>query len=579
MTQSINELKSYTEYNVSTPTSVFTIGFQYEYNVDHVIVYVDDVEATAAGYTVQHDSQGTVTLTPAVPSGVVRVSRETDIDTPAHTFSAGAKFTAGNMDENFTQLRHSQQEVRDGFEKLSEDTYEIIDTLQVVGQAAQDAADAAEQVKEYTNDKTISPITFLEKRNNVTVDLSFEESSNVLWRLLKDISVLNANSYEYYRISYMGVTKADGDLYNIHFQLDSVLRKDVETLDTRSLIGDVIVQSRSGVGDVVFTVNASPSNIQLMVTIDTDKIEQSNGSSIALWGNNHMGYCYIINPDRYVINDKQSISVSRNTIGSGEPITESTAYHIDPRTNVQTMIGSPFSIGYRNALVSNVRAQSEFVFPQFIETGGTILAFDQSSNHIEIPISRMTTRAEDSDTIVQSFTPAQISVHGIRKFTVRSPRPTYSRLIGSIELLVKLPAEDTVEDYRLTLQASPMIGYNSSANSTLGYSSSLEAREIQTINSLNIVGSNILGYYDQELLDTWLSGKWVKLSIPINGDVALFDGIGYRFMLWIIHVSGTRRTDSNVGNASCIILNGSATLNHDISPMLNHRYYHLLTGL
>ena len=111
--QSINELKSYTEYNVSTPTSVFTIGFEYEYNVDGINVYVDDVEATAAGYIVQHDSQGTVTLTPAVPSGVVRLSRETNIDTSAHTFSAGAKFTAGNMDENFQQVRHAQQEVRD----------------------------------------------------------------------------------------------------------------------------------------------------------------------------------------------------------------------------------------------------------------------------------------------------------------------------------------------------------------------------------------------------------------------------------------------------------------------------------
>lgn len=152
MTDSINELKSYTEYNVSTPTSVFTIGFEYEYNVDHVNVYVDGVEATAAGYTIQHDSQGTVQLTPAVPSGVVRLSRETDIDTSEHTFSAGAKFTAGNMDENFEQIRHSQQEVRDGFSKLSDDTYAIIDTLQDVGQAAQDAADAAEQAAQTAND-------------------------------------------------------------------------------------------------------------------------------------------------------------------------------------------------------------------------------------------------------------------------------------------------------------------------------------------------------------------------------------------------------------------------------------------
>lgn len=116
MTQSpliINELKSYTEYNVSTPTSVFTIGFQYEYNVDKINVYVDGVEATAAGYDILHDSQGTITLEPDVPSGVVRLSRETNIDTSVHTFSAEAKFTARTMDENFKQLRHSQQESRD----------------------------------------------------------------------------------------------------------------------------------------------------------------------------------------------------------------------------------------------------------------------------------------------------------------------------------------------------------------------------------------------------------------------------------------------------------------------------------
>lgn len=137
--QSINELKSYTEYNVSTPTSVFTIGFQYEYNVDKINVHVDGIEATAAGYTVQHDSQGTVTLVPAVPTGVVRVFRETDIDTSAHTFSAGAKFTAGNMDEGFKQLRHAQQEVRDRTTR----TVEQFTTLNTNATAALNAANTA----------------------------------------------------------------------------------------------------------------------------------------------------------------------------------------------------------------------------------------------------------------------------------------------------------------------------------------------------------------------------------------------------------------------------------------------------
>lgn len=119
--QSINELKSYTEYTVSTPTSVFPVGFRYNYNVDRINVYVDGVEATVAGYTITHDTHGTLELTPAVPSGVVLLQRETNIDGMLHTFSAGAKFITGNMDEDFQQVRHSQQEVRDAFEFLSDD--------------------------------------------------------------------------------------------------------------------------------------------------------------------------------------------------------------------------------------------------------------------------------------------------------------------------------------------------------------------------------------------------------------------------------------------------------------------------
>lgn len=137
--QFINELKSYTEYNVNTPTSVFTIGFQYEYNVDVVNVYVDGVEATAAGYDIQHDSHGTITLEPAVPSGVVRLARETNIDTSAHTFSARAKFTAGTMDDNFQQLRHAQQEVRDETVRAAEQ----FTTLSTNATAALNAANTA----------------------------------------------------------------------------------------------------------------------------------------------------------------------------------------------------------------------------------------------------------------------------------------------------------------------------------------------------------------------------------------------------------------------------------------------------
>lgn len=140
----MNELKSYTEYAVSTPTADFVIGFDFNYGEDAVNVTVDDVPATTAGYTVVYLNETTIRLSPSVPSGVVRLQRETDIDQTDHAYRAGAKFIAQTMDENFEQLRHSQQEVRDGFTKLADDTYEIIDTLNDVGQSAQDAADAAE---------------------------------------------------------------------------------------------------------------------------------------------------------------------------------------------------------------------------------------------------------------------------------------------------------------------------------------------------------------------------------------------------------------------------------------------------
>lgn len=116
----MNELKSYTEYAVSTPTADFVIGFDFNYGEDAVNVTVDDVPATTAGYTIVYLNETTIRLSPSVPSGVVRLQRETDIDTTDNQFTAGAKFTAQTMDENFEQLRHSQQEVRDGFSKLKD---------------------------------------------------------------------------------------------------------------------------------------------------------------------------------------------------------------------------------------------------------------------------------------------------------------------------------------------------------------------------------------------------------------------------------------------------------------------------
>lgn len=125
----MNELKSYTEYAVSTPTADFVIGFDFNYGEDAVNVTVDDVPATTAGYTVVYLNETTIRLSPSVPSGVVRLQRETDIDQTANAYRAGAKFIAQTMDENFKQIRHSQQEVNDNFSSLEGRTSARLDTF------------------------------------------------------------------------------------------------------------------------------------------------------------------------------------------------------------------------------------------------------------------------------------------------------------------------------------------------------------------------------------------------------------------------------------------------------------------
>ena len=114
---SINNKRSYTEYTVTTATTDFVIGFD-EYDdgtKDTIVVTVNGDLAESQGYAVIRKNAQVLTITPAVQSGTVRLTRETDIDEPFHKFTAGALFSAKSVDENFQQVRHSQQEVRDAF--------------------------------------------------------------------------------------------------------------------------------------------------------------------------------------------------------------------------------------------------------------------------------------------------------------------------------------------------------------------------------------------------------------------------------------------------------------------------------
>ncbi|HCM0366591.1 TPA: hypothetical protein N2619_004546, partial [Salmonella enterica] len=94
----------------------------------------------------------TLKVEPAIPEGTVRIERETDIDKMKYIFDAGALFIDQNVDADFKQIVHSQQEVRDGFIKLRSDVLPLVQGLQEAlkqaqeaSEAAQEAADAAEE--------------------------------------------------------------------------------------------------------------------------------------------------------------------------------------------------------------------------------------------------------------------------------------------------------------------------------------------------------------------------------------------------------------------------------------------------
>lgn len=124
----MNNKRSYTEYTVTTPTTVFTIGFEdtNDSTKDTIIVTLNGVRVESLGYAVMRTNDQTITITPAITSGTVRLQRETDIDKSYHQFTAGALFSAKSMDENLGQIRASQQEVRDGFVFLEYNTNGIV---------------------------------------------------------------------------------------------------------------------------------------------------------------------------------------------------------------------------------------------------------------------------------------------------------------------------------------------------------------------------------------------------------------------------------------------------------------------
>ncbi|CAL1776920.1 tail spike protein [Acinetobacter phage vB_AbaP_ABW311] len=141
----MNILRSFTETVVTTPTDIFPISFEYDEKYDAVHVFLNDVAVEDLGYTVSQVNAVTLKIEPAIPEGTVRIERETDIDKMKYIFDAGALFIDQNVDADFRQIVHSQQEVRDGFIKLRGDVLPLVHGLQEALKQAQEASDAAKE--------------------------------------------------------------------------------------------------------------------------------------------------------------------------------------------------------------------------------------------------------------------------------------------------------------------------------------------------------------------------------------------------------------------------------------------------
>lgn len=194
----MNELKSYTEYAVSTPTADFVIGFDFNYGEDAVNVTVDDVPATTAGYTVVYLNETTIRLSPSVPSGVVRLQRETDIDQSDHTYRAGAKFIAQTIDENFEQIRYAQQEVRDGFSKLKDDIgfTNLEQTVQAVTTIANEVEDNVTESRTLLVDTTDQAVLAQGYANSAnSANTAAQQAASAAQQAVVDVSTAEADVY------------------------------------------------------------------------------------------------------------------------------------------------------------------------------------------------------------------------------------------------------------------------------------------------------------------------------------------------------------------------------------------------
>ena len=112
-----NQQNSYTgSQGTGTNNADFSFTFP-SFTTSEVKVEVDNVVKTlTTHYTVENyntTSGGTVRFTTGnIPTGTtpVRIFRQTNVDSPKATFTAGSSLKAGEINDNFKQVRHALQE-------------------------------------------------------------------------------------------------------------------------------------------------------------------------------------------------------------------------------------------------------------------------------------------------------------------------------------------------------------------------------------------------------------------------------------------------------------------------------------
>ena len=112
-----NQQNSYTgSQGTGTNSADFSFTFP-SFTTSEVKVEVDNVVKTlTTHYTVENfntTSGGTVRFTAGnIPTGTtpLRIFRQTDVESPKAEFSAGASLKAGELNDNFKQIRHALQE-------------------------------------------------------------------------------------------------------------------------------------------------------------------------------------------------------------------------------------------------------------------------------------------------------------------------------------------------------------------------------------------------------------------------------------------------------------------------------------